>query len=310
MEVAKKRVGILRGGKGKNYTTSLKRGGDLISNISENLEEKYKIVDILIDKDEIWHINGLPTQPVDLMHRVDIVWNTAGPGVSVLLENFSIPNIGHGAFYSSMEESRDLLKEQMNRIGVHIPRSIVLPFYQKDFDGPREKYATKKAKEVFEKFSSPWIVKSFTPDSNMGIHLAKTFPELVYAIEDGVLHEKSILVEEFILGKIASFHSVPKFRGEPIYIFPLSVSSGNTFGNFSSIEKEKLTALAKYLHQHIGAKHYLKIDFTLTPHGKVYLIGLDSTPDLRLDSHFSQVCESVGAKPHHIIEHILEQNFE
>ena len=93
------------------------------------------------------------------------------------------------------------------------------------------------------------------------------------------------------------------FRGQDIYTFPL----GNTFGNFSLEEKEKLVNLTKILHKHIGAKYYLKSDFVLTPRGKVYLLSIGSMPDLKVGSHFSQVCESVGAKTHQVIEHILEQ---
>jgi len=299
----KKRVGILRGGAGEHYASSLRKGGEIISHIFENLSGKWTPVDILIDKEGIWHINGMPISPADLMHRVDVVWNIAHPGASVILDNFSIPNVSHGSFSSALENSKEMLKEHMVKIGVQMPRSSILPLYQKDFDGPRERYAIKKAKEVFEKFPSPWIVKSFTPDSNMGIHLTKTFNELAGAIEDGVKHEKSVLIEEFITGKVASVHSVPHFRGQDIYTFPL----GNSFGIFSADEKEKLTALAKDLHIHIGAKHYLKSDFVLSPRGKVYLLGIESTPDLKKDSHFSQVCESVGAKTHQVIEHILEQ---
>ena len=296
-----KKVGILRGGAGEHYASSLKKGGEIISHIFENLSGKWTPLDILIDKEGIWHINGMPISPADLMHRVDVVWNIAYPGASVILDNFSIPNVSHGSFSSALENSKEMLREHMGKINVQMPKSIILPLYQKDFDGPRERYAIKKAKEVFEKFPSPWIVKSFTPDSNMGIHLTKTFNELAGAIEDGVKHEKSVLIEEFITGKVASVHSVPHFRGQDIYTFPL----GNSFGIFSADEKEKLTALAKNLHIHIGAKHYLKSDFVLSPRGKVYLLGIESTPDLKKDSHFSQVCESVGTKMHNVVEHIL-----
>ena len=145
-------------------------------------------------------------------------------------------------------------------------------------------------------------MKSFTPDANMGIHLAKTFNELVAGIEDGAKHEKSILVEEFISGKVASIHSVPDFRGEEIYIFP----PVNVFGNFSFEEKEKLISLAKDLHHHLGIKHYLKSDFIFNPRGKILLLDFEFTPNLKPYSHFSQACESVGAKTHDVIEHILE----
>src|ERR1035437_8394287 len=298
----KKRIGILRGGTGKHYTSSLRRGGEIILYITENLGDKYKTFDILIDKDYIWHINGVPVNPGDLVHKVDMVWNTSHPSFSNILDSLSIPNIGAGSFSFGLENNKDMLREHIKSLGLSMSRYLVLPLYQKDFDGPREKYAIRKAKEVFEKFCSPWIVKSFTEDTNMGIHLAKTFNELVDAIDDGVKHEKSILVEEFIPGKVASVHSVPMFRDEEVYTFPL----GNSFGIFSAEEKEKLTNLAKNLHKHIGAKHYLKSDFVLTPRGKIYLLQIDGMPDLKQGSHFSQVCESVGANTHNVIEHILD----
>ena len=188
-------------------------------------------------------------------------------------------------------------------MNVKMRRHIVMPVYQKDFDGPREKYSIKKAKEIHEKFPAPWIVKSFTSDASMGVHLAKTFNELVAGIEDGVKHEKSILVEEFISGKVASLHSVPHFRNTEIYIFP----PVNVFGSLSSAEKEKLADLAKNLHKHLGARHYLKSNFVLNKRGKIYLLDFESMPNLKAYSHFSQACESVGAKMHHVVEHILEQ---
>jgi len=301
--MTKKCLGIVRGGVGDNYASSLKRGGEIIFHVSENLQHKYKPVDILIDKDHIWHLNGLPINPSDLVHKVDIIWNTTHPSISNIIDSLGIPHVGVSTFSYTFENNKDVLRKHMKDSGVEIPRSIVLPLYQEDFDGPREKYAMKKAKEIFEKFGAPWLVKSFTPDKNMGVHIAKTFPALVSAIEDGVKHKKSILIEEFIPGKVAAIHSVPKFRGEDLYVFPF----GNTFGTFTHDEKSKLITLAKDLHKHIGAKHYLKSDFVLHPRGKVYLLGLELHPDLRKDSHFEQVCESVGAKTHHVLEHILEQ---
>jgi D-alanine-D-alanine ligase-like ATP-grasp enzyme len=297
-----KRVGILRGGIGENYHTSIRKGGEILSHITEYLSDSWKTFDILIDKEGVWHINGVPVQPADLMHRVDLVWNTAEPQISATLHNLSISHIGQNLFHSTIEESKEMLRKHMQKIGLDMPRSLVIPLYQEDFDGPRELYAIKKAKEVHEKFPAPWIVKSFTEDKNMGIHLAKTFPELVDAIEDGVKHEKSILAEEFITGKIASVHAVPHFRNEEIYIFPL----GNTFGTFSAEEKAELINIAKKLYSHLGAEHYLKSDFVLSPRGKVYLLQAESIPDLKPDSHFSEACMHAGTRAHLIVDHILQ----
>lgn len=298
----KKRVGVIRGGVGEQYAFSLKHGGEIISHINKHLADKYKVFDILIDKDGVWHINGMSLVPADLVHKVDVVWNMAQPEISVHLDNLAIPNVGASGFSSALEASSEILREHMKKIKVELPRSILLSVYQPDFDGPRERYSIKKAKVVFEKFGSPWIVKSFTPDANMGVHLAKTFDELVGAIEDGVKHGKSILVEEFITGKVASAHTVKNFRNEDIYAFPLV----HTFGNFSQEEKEKLVTLARAMHSHLGALHYLKSDFLLDKRGKVYLLGIQLHPDIRPHSQFSEACQSVGATTQHMVEHILE----
>ncbi|MEK7563946.1 MAG: hypothetical protein AAB510_00015 [Patescibacteria group bacterium] len=298
-----KRIGVLRGGGGKYYYPSLKKGGEILAYIQEDLGHIYKTFDILIDRDHVWYFNGLPINPSDLIHRVDVVWNTTHPSLSSILEGLSIPHISTGTFSSTLENSREMLREHMKKIDVHIPRYIVVPVYQKDFDGNIDEYAIKKAKEVFNKFSAPWLVKSFTPDANMAIHIAKTFPELISAIEDGAKHKKSILVEEFITGKVASVHSVPNFRNEKVYIFPL----GYSFGSFSLLEKERLMNLVRDLHDHIGAKHYLKSDFVIHPRGKVYLLGINETPSFKIGSHLREVCDLVGAKPQHILEHMLKE---
>ncbi len=293
----------MRGGAGKHYTNSIKKGGEIILYITQNLGDEYKLIDILVDKNHIWHCGGVPINPSDLQSRVDIVWNVAHSSLSNILDSLSIPNVSISSLAFNLENNKDLLREHVKNIGLEMPRYVVLPVYQEDFDGPKELYPTKKAEEIFEKFSSPWIVKSFTEDSNMGIHLAKTFLELVRAIEDGVKHKKSILVEEFVSGKVASVHSMELFRGQNIYTFPL----GNVFGNFSLAEKEKLSSVAKDLHKYIEAKHYLKSDFILTPQGKVYLLGIETNPNLKEKSNFFEACESVLAKPSEIIEHVIKQ---
>ncbi|OGI59886.1 hypothetical protein A2814_00985 [Candidatus Nomurabacteria bacterium RIFCSPHIGHO2_01_FULL_38_19] len=305
-----KRVGIIRGGIGETYTSSLRQGGEIISHIAENLGDKYKTFDILIDKEGSWHLNGLSIKPSDLVRKVDVVWNTAEPSISTTLDNFSIPNVGNNSFSSALENNNNILRKYIKNIGVEMPRSVILPTYQKDFDpryaegsgeasGPRERYSIKKAKEVFEKFSSPWLVKSLTPDASMAIHVAKTFPQLVDAIEDGVKHKKSILVEEFIIGFPSVAHSIGNFRGEDVYVLPPE--------NLTQPEKENIIVLTKKLHKHLNAKHYLKFDFTLNPRRGIFLTNASFTPDFRSGSHLEKSCESVGVKMHHLVEHILNK---
>ena len=294
-----KRVGILRGGK-ENYDLSIWQGGKLISYLQENLADKYKLVDILVDRRGVWHIAGMPASVGDLLHRVDFIWNVAHQNFSKLLFDLSFPEIGIPINFS--HRSPALWRKEAENLGLKIPRSIILPLYQADFDGPKNRYAIKKAKEAHEKFSPPWIVKSLTPSDMAspvaglrprGIHVVNTFNELVDAIEDGVSHKESVVVEELIPGESAEAHTISGYRGEDVYVFPTG--------------SKEIEPFAKKLHNHLGARHYLKSEFTVSPRRGIYLTELSFVPDLRDNSNFHNLCVQVGTKPQDVIEHILER---
>jgi|GEM_PF-691189 len=310
--MSKKVVGIIRGGKEGNYEKSLDEGGKMISLIFENLPDEWKPVDILIDKGGTWYLGGLPTNPSSLISKVDVVWNTADPSYSRILEDLSIPNVGNNHFLKILE-SREMLQEHMKKIGVKMPRFLLIPAYQGDLDGGIEGFIVKKAKEVHEKFTSPWIIKTLNKNLNTGIHVAKTFPELIDAIYDCAKTGDSILVEESISGRNVSVHSVAGFRGQDLYHFPpIEEKNGNIIspGNFSMKEKEELMDTVKNIFNHINAKHYLKSDFILHPKHGIYLTHIELSPNLYDGSCFHESCESVGTKAHNVISHILEKTLK
>ncbi len=295
----KKRVGIIRGGNMGDYDTSLKNGGELISYIFENLSDKYKIVDIFIDKNGIWHIGGIKTEIESLPNKIDVAWNVSHPNISNSLRSLSIPLIDRSPFSFLLKHNHDFFQNQLKDLGIKTPKRIILPLYQADLDGDVENYVIQKAKEIHQKFGAPWIVKSFNEDKDMGIHVAKTFPELIDAILDGVVHRNSILVEEFIIGKNTSMHSVSGFRGQDIYLFPPE--------NMSKENKIELERLTTQLHKHLGVENYLKTDFTIHPKRGIFLTDIDFHPELKENSDFHKNCESVGAKMHHIVEHLIDR---
>ncbi len=288
---SKKRVGILRGGTGNHHAVSVRKGGEIISHIFENLADKYKTVDVFIDREGIWHLNGIPIKPADLVHKVDIVWNTSeDPSFSVVLDSFSIPNISNRYFFKTLENNNDILRKYMKEIGVQMPRLIISP---------------ESAREVFEKFSSPWVVKI-----NNEIKLVKTFNELVEILKNN----NTAIVEEFIAGKPSTVHSISGFRGEDIYVFPpMNISLGEKVptpkgvGIPTESVGKKIEDIIKNLHKHLATEHYLKSDFVLHPKKGFFLTNIESSPDLRKGSHFEQSCQYVGAEIHHILEHILEK---
>lgn len=306
----KVRVGVLRGGNGNNYETSLREGNKMLSYINSTLPNKCKALDIFVDKENVWHIQGVPILPMDLIHKVDVIWDTTVPALSQVLEgHISIYKIPH--FVSAMASSKALLREHMKSIGVKVVNSVVIPAYQEDFDGPKENYAIKKAKEVWQKFPSPWLVKSFTSDSSVGIHIAKTFPELVSSIEDMMQHQKTILVEELIEGRRGGLHLISGFRNEEFYCLPpYEYKNGDVLasGNFSHAEKENLYKISKEIYNHLGSNIYLHFNFVFNTNKGVYITDIHLIPDFSENSHLFLSSKNIGIKPESIFEHILESS--
>lgn len=294
---SKIKIGIIRGGM-DNYENSITEGADIISHINKNFSDKYQTLDIFCNREGIIHINGLPVNLDRLAHIVDIVWNT-NPSMVNQLDNFSIKHISLTPFSNAVSSNRSMLEEHMKRVGVKMPRHLVIPAYQIDFDGDINKFAFRKAKEVFEKFGSPWIVHTFGMDSNTGIHIAKTFEQLVNAILDIVQSGKSILVEEFITGRVVSLHTVPKFRNQELYVIHNN--------NLNTVEKENLINIAKNLHTNINANYYLKSSFVINKRGAVYLVNIDLKPNFKEYFNLDMSCQDRGINTVHILEHIIEQ---
>lgn len=306
----KVRVGILRGGDGNNYETSLREGNKMLSYINSTLPNKCKALDIFVDKENIWHIQGVPILPMELIHKVDVIWDTTVPALSQVLEgHMSIFKIPH--FVSAMTSSKALLREHMKNVGVKVVNSVVIPAYQEDFDGPKENYAIKKAKEVWQKFPSPWLVKSFTSDPSVGIHIAKTFPELVSSIEDMIDHNKTILVEELIEGKRGGMHLVSGFRNEEFYCLPpYEYKNGDVLasGHFSHTEKENLYKLGNEIYNHLGINIYLHFSFVLNKNKGVYITDIHLVPDFEEGSSLHLSSSNLGIKLENIFDHILESS--
>ncbi len=302
----KKRVGILRGGK-KDYENSIKKGGELFFYISQNLKDKFKVFDIFVDKKDIWHFAGKEISPADLMHKVDLVWNVSDCSFSNILKNFNIPVIEINFLNSFLNLNREMLTENIKKNKIKMPRHFIIPAYQEDIDGLDYKFIIKKAREVFEKFSAPWIVRSLNFNSKTAIHLAKTFPELERAIEDCMKHQESILVEEFISGKNVSLHTLSNYRKEEVYFLPIVEHLNDNYlipGKFPSNLKENLINLAKQLHKNFDYPYYLHTQFILNSKG-IYLKNVSFFPELNKESHFLGACDSIGVNLNSVIENIL-----
>lgn len=330
------KVGVIRGGVSGEYEVSLASGAQVLSHLrSDVLKDKYTAVDIFIDRDGIWHINGIPITIDKVVTKVDVIINALHGDygedgkVQELLEKWKIPYTGSGPVPSAIGYNKFLTKQEFIKLGINTPQHILFPAYQDDIDGPRNRYAQKKAREVWERLPPPWIVKPLTGGSSIGMQVCKTFQSLVDAFEAGMNEKVSILVEEFIKGKEATVGVINNFRNKDVYALPpieIRIPKGSTFfdnnvkyngqsqeicpGNFTSKEKEELERLASLIHSGLNLSHYSRSDFIIHPKRGIFALEVNTLPGLTSESLMPKALNAVGSSLPEFIEHIINLAFK
>ncbi|NVN97402.1 ATP-grasp domain-containing protein [Candidatus Nomurabacteria bacterium] len=326
------KVGVIRGGISSEYEVSLKTGGNVLFHLrGDKLNKTYKAIDILIDKDGIWHIGGKPVSMEDVFNSVDVIFNGLHGDfgedgkVQQMLDQWKIPYTGSGAFASALGYNKILAKEQFTSLGVKTPNHIVVPKYEKETDIDIESYAKKIAKEIHSKLAPSWIAKPLSGGSSVGMKMCKTYPELISAFLEGVNKEVDVLVEEIIEGKEATVGVINDFRNKEIYVLPpieIRIPKDKSFfdfeakyegksleicpGVFSRKEKDELERLAVLIHSGLNLDHYSRSDFIIHPKKGIYALEVNTLPGLTDESLIPKMLNAVGADVPSFIDHIIK----
>lgn len=218
------RVGVLRGGPSKEYEVSIKTGQHILNLLNrEPLCDSFKGIDILIDKDSVWHIDGLPMTPEMALRRVDVVFNAMkgefgeDGKLQRMLEMFSTPYIGSGPYSSALTLNKAMAKKQFKAHGIKTP-------YHRELNLPNGENLEPIAHDLFKTFPMPVVVKPVGQGSSLGVSFASNIKELVEALDHARGFSNEVIVEEHITGKEIISGFIDDFRGQDLYhLFPVEV---------------------------------------------------------------------------------------
>lgn len=321
------RVGVLRGGISPEHEVSLKSGAAVLRALHDRLSHKYKPLDILITRDGRWYMRGVEFDPRDLNKKVDVVVNGLhgyfgeDGKVQKILDDMQIPYTGSGALASAIAMHQGLAKPRFRELGIQTPQDVFIN-YKPEYG---DEHVKNFAKSVWETMAPPWIVKPVNTGSSIGIHVCKTFGDLVNAIRESFSAQSDILVEEFISGKEATVGVLEGFRNKKTYVFPpieIVIPSTSQFfdfdakysgesqeicpGNFTREDKEELMRLARLIHEGLDLKHYSRSDFIIHPRRGVFALEVNTLPGLTEQSLLPKAVDSVGGTFHDFIDHLIQ----
>lgn len=313
-------VGVLRGGASSEYDLSLKTGSAMMRALPE---ERYDVRDIFIDKSGVWHLRGMPMQPMRALSQIDVVLNALHGGagedgtVQRILERSSVPYAGSRALGSSRSLNKGRAREILLQAGVRMPRGVHFSLEGSDMT------TADMARAVFSRFGPPYVLKAGSEGSSHGIRFASTVLELPDIIGDILDAHGTIVVEEFLAGDESHTGLVEGFRGEDFYVLPpthvMKPASARFYdpyahesgamrhlvpSNFSHADKQAIAEAMRAAHRALGLGHYSSANFIVTSHGP-YLLELDTTPHLYPGAAFPPMLESVGSSVGEFLEHAI-----
>lgn len=322
-----KRVAVLRGGLSHEYDVSLKTGGAIISNLS-NLEQEYAPVDVLISKDGVWHVSGVPMNPQKILHSVDMVINGLhgvygeDGTVQKILEHFHVPYIGSGIVSSALSLNKVLTKEFLRKHSIKTPHYITL---ERDNSIPLSAREIKDLSDtIFQSLPFPLIVKPVSGGSSIGVSYVGSKEDIKNALIHAFNFSNKIIVEEYIDGKEVSCGVIENFRNQDFYkMWPVQVlGNDKKFFDYDSkhlniesslilepklspVEKLQIQELAKDVHKLLGLSDYSISDMIIHPRRGIFVLETNSLPPLNHKSPFIKSLESLGSNMKEFLHHLV-----
>ena len=313
------RIGILRGGVSEEYDLSLKTG----ANVQRALHDAgLEAVDMLLDKDGVLHIKGIPADLETAKDQVDMVWNALHGSfgedgqMQQLFDQYDIPYTGSTADVAQLAFDKQKAKEQAKALGIDTPPSIlVIP------EGNES--VSEVTQRIYKTMAPPWVVKPLTGGGSVRTYFAFTPLELATFVEESISDKQPFLAEQYISGREAAVGVINHFRSQDPYVLPVvevqSPSRGTLtnetrnsqdqyarlHGGFTADERSVLAELAKKLHVHFGAKDYSQSEFIVDKRGKPWFIELDTHPHLTDNSPFLTALEAVGVSLQEFVKSVV-----
>src|SRR5690349_18592016 len=118
-------VAVLRGGPSEEHSVSLQSGATALAHLSR---ERFRVRDIYIDKQGIWHEHGREVSPGSVLPSVDVaficVHGSYGHDgeIQKVLEQFSVPYTGANPLNAFQASHKVFAKEKAREAGLLTPR--------------------------------------------------------------------------------------------------------------------------------------------------------------------------------------------
>lgn len=182
------KITVIYGGKSFEHDISIRSYKSFV----ENINKKYQLSTIYVDKDGLWHENNkLMNNVVDFLKEQDVIFplihgNIGEDGkLQGLFETFDIKYVGSNTISSALAMDKAFCKIILDKYNIKQVPYVILN-------------KKTKIREITSKLNYPVIVKPANGGSSIGISIANNARELVKALSNAFKYDKKVVVEKFV----------------------------------------------------------------------------------------------------------------
>ncbi len=255
--------------------------------------------------------------------RIDVVFPVLhGPygedgTIQGMLKLAGVPFVGAGVLGSAVGMDKDVMKRLLRSAGLPTPKFLVCRrLAEADF---------KQAKKIL---GLPVFVKPANAGSSVGINKAKTELEFKAAVKNAFKYDRKILVEETIRGRELECSVLGNEK--PIASVPGEVIPAAKHGFYSYAAKyldengaaleipaklprhliKEVKKLAKKAFLALECEGMARVDFFLTPRGKLLINEINTIPGFTNISMYPKLWEASGIPQSELIDRLIKLALE
>jgi D-alanine-D-alanine ligase len=340
----KKKVVILYGGRSVEHGVSVNSA----RNIFEFIDKDYfEPLPIGISKSGQWFLTSGVTKDIEQGKALGLILDAQRPGFIILssgdrvkadvifpvlhgtdgedgsiqglVKAMDIPMVGTGVLGSSMSMNKIVAKRLMQEAGIPVTKFLTFHYTEKD----KLSYD-----EIGSKIGKPFMVKSSSLGSSVGVSKAKDEASFRLAVEEAFRYDDYLITEEFITGReieCAILGNRPAEASNPgeiviskkyeFYTFDAKYVDPDAVkievpAKLSTIEAEAIRDLSVKAYKALYCEDFSRVDLFLTEDGKIYINEINTIPGFTNSSMYPMMWKERGISFTSLITRLLELALE
>jgi D-alanine-D-alanine ligase len=276
----------------------------LTNGVSKDMEQG-KALGLILDP----HSPGFMLLANGDRFKADIVFpvlhGTDGEDGSIqgMVKSMDIPMVGTGVIGSAVSMNKIVAKKLLKEAGIPVSRFLTFNYDEQE---------TISYAKVSKELGAPFMVKSASLGSSVGVTKVKSEEDFKNAILEAFRYDDQVIIEEFIKGRelecaiLGNYPPQASYPGEIVisdkyefYTFDAKYVDGDAVkievpANIEKSVAEKIREISVRTFQALHGEDFARVDLFLTEQGSIYVNEINTIPGFTNSSMYPMMWKERG----------------